>query len=140
VVSEEDCHDALSCDAMSSVFALLGKRWSGIIMSTLISGPARFSELGRQVAGVSERMLSNRLTELIAAGLVERQVLEGPPVGVLYQVTPKGAALRPALDELQRWAEQNLGELAGQTGDGDGKGADDEPRRDARPRSGARNR
>lgn len=113
MVSEDDCHDPLSCDAMSSVFALLGKRWSGVIMGTLISGPARFSELARLVSGVSERMLSNRLTELIAAGLVERRVLEGPPVGVLYQVTPKGAALRPALDELQRWAEQNLDGVEG---------------------------
>jgi DNA-binding HxlR family transcriptional regulator len=140
VVSEDDCHDALSCDTMTSVFALLGKRWSGIIMSTLISGPARFSELARQVAGVSERMLSNRLTELIAAGLVERQVLEGPPVGVLYQVTPRGAALRPALDELQRWAEEHLDKAGDDRGDGDDEVAEDEARRDARPRPGARSR
>lgn len=99
----------MSCDAMTSVFALLGKRWTGVIISTLISGgPARFSEIARMVPGVSERMLSSRLTELIEAGMVERQVLEGPPVGVQYRVTPRGAALRPALEELERWAEEHL--------------------------------
>jgi DNA-binding HxlR family transcriptional regulator len=93
---------------MTSVFDLLGKRWNGLILSMLIAGPARFSEIVRWVPGVSERMLSSRLTELIGAGLVERQVLEGPPVGVQYHVTPKGAALRPALEELQRWSEEHL--------------------------------
>jgi DNA-binding HxlR family transcriptional regulator len=93
---------------MTPVFELLGKRWNGLILSMLIAGPARFSEIARSVPGVSERMLSNRLSELIDAQLVERQVLEGPPVGVQYQVTPKGAALRPALEELQRWAEAHL--------------------------------
>jgi DNA-binding HxlR family transcriptional regulator len=97
------------CNLMASVFTLLGKRWTGMIMDALISsGPIRFSEIPRLVPGVSERMLSARLSELIEAGLVERQVLEGPPVGVQYQVTSKGDALRPALDELRRWAERCL--------------------------------
>lgn len=110
IVRGHDGADGEPCDVLSSVFSLLGKRWTGVIVSTLIyDGPARFSEFARRVPGVSERMLSARLTELIEAGMVERQVLEGPPVGVQYQVTAKGAALRPALEELQRWAEQCLG-------------------------------
>jgi DNA-binding HxlR family transcriptional regulator len=97
-----------SCDALSGVFALLGKRWSGLIIGTLLSGPARFTEISRQVHGVSERMLSERLNELTAAGLVERRVLAGPPVGVEYRLTARGEALRPALDELGRWATAHL--------------------------------
>lgn len=94
---------------MTSVFALLGKRWTGVIISTLINGgPSRFSGIARQIPGVSERMLSTRLTELVEAGLAEREVLEGPPVGVEYRLTPRGAALRPALEELGRWAEEHL--------------------------------
>jgi DNA-binding HxlR family transcriptional regulator len=96
------------CEALTAVFALLGKRWSGLIVGTLLSGPARFSEILRQVHGVSERMLSGRLNELVAAGLVERTVLDGPPVGVEYRLTPRGEALRPALDELGRWATEHL--------------------------------
>jgi len=101
-------HDPVSCDALTGVFALLGKRWSGLIIGTLLGGPARFTEISRLVQGVSERMLSERLNELTAAGLVQRTVLAGPPVGVEYHLTPRGEALRPALDELGRWATEHL--------------------------------
>ena len=83
-----DQHDEVSCQALTPVFTLLGKRWSGLIIGTLLSGPARFAEICRHVPGVSERMLSGRLNELVGAGLVERRVLAGPPVGVEYRLTP----------------------------------------------------
>jgi DNA-binding HxlR family transcriptional regulator len=60
------------------------------------------------VPGVSERMLSERLTELAAAGLVDREVEEGPPVNVQYRLTDRGEALRPALAELERWGHEQL--------------------------------
>jgi DNA-binding HxlR family transcriptional regulator len=72
-------------ETMTQVFALLGKRWNGLIIVTLLDGPARFSQIVRLVLGVSERMLSERLTELATAGLVKREVEEGPPVNVRYQ-------------------------------------------------------
>lgn len=97
-----------ACEAMTQVFALLGKRWSGLIIVTLLDGPARFSRLVRLVPGVSERMLSERLTELTAAGLVDREVDEGPPVNVRYSLTEQGEALRPALAELERWGHEQL--------------------------------
>jgi DNA-binding HxlR family transcriptional regulator len=109
VVTEEHEHEPPSCQALTPVFALLGKRWSGLIVGTLMQGPTRFADLSRLVPGVSERMLSERLNELMAAGLVERRVLDGPPVGVEYRLTTVGDALRPALNELGRWAEEYLG-------------------------------
>ena len=103
-----DEKDGVSCEALTAVFALLVKRWSGVIIGTLLAGPARFTEISSQVRGVSERMLAGRLNELTAAGLIERTVLSGPPVGVEYRLTPRGEALRPALDELGRWATEHL--------------------------------
>jgi DNA-binding HxlR family transcriptional regulator len=97
-----------SCQALVPVFALLGKRWSGLIIGTLLTGPARFSEISRLIDGVSERMLSERLNELSGAGLIERKVVEGPPVSVIYRLTAAGEALRPALAELERWATDHL--------------------------------
>ena len=105
---DKDAGGGASCEALTAVFALLGKRWSGIIVGTLLSGPARFTEISRQVHGVSERMLSERLNELTAAGLIERTVLAGPPVAVEYRLTPRGEALRPALDKLSLCASQHL--------------------------------
>jgi DNA-binding HxlR family transcriptional regulator len=101
-----------ACAAITQVFALLGKRWNGLIIMTLLDGPARFSQIVRLVPGVSDRMLSERLGELAAAGLVHREVDGGPPVNVCYRLTDNGEALRPALAELDRWGHERL--LGGQ--------------------------
>ncbi|MET7639207.1 helix-turn-helix domain-containing protein [Streptomyces sp. NPDC005438] len=87
---------------------MLGKRWTGLILAALMSGPGHFAELRRAIPGISERMLSDRLTELAALGLVVREVDGGPPLRVRYQLTDAGVALRPAMTELTRWAEAHL--------------------------------
>ncbi|OON73288.1 winged helix-turn-helix transcriptional regulator [Streptomyces tsukubensis] len=94
--------------SITRVFALLGKRWTGPIVSVLLQRPVHFADLRRAVPGISERMLSDRLTELGGAGLVVREVNEGPPLRVAYRLTPAGAELRPALDELAKWADKHL--------------------------------
>ncbi|MFD7662488.1 winged helix-turn-helix transcriptional regulator [Streptomyces sp. NPDC059788] len=90
---------------MARVFELFGKRWTGLIVSVLLDGPVHFAELRRAVPGISERMLSDRLTELSAAGLVVREVDGGPPLRVSYRLTEAGRALDSALKELGQWAE-----------------------------------
>ncbi|WP_416974072.1 winged helix-turn-helix transcriptional regulator [Streptomyces sp. 4F14] len=95
-------------EGISRVFALLGKRWNGVIVAVLMPHPAHFVELRRAIPGISERMLSDRLTELGAAGLVVREVDEGPPLRVTYRLTEAGAALRPALRELKEWSDSHL--------------------------------
>ncbi|MDN3352247.1 helix-turn-helix domain-containing protein [Actinomadura sp. DC4] len=102
----ESCERA--SEELTQVFALLGKRWSGLVVAVLTGGPVRFADLRRAIPGISERMLSDRLSELADSGLVVREVLEGPPLGVCYRLTPAGLALRPALEELSRWAHEHL--------------------------------
>ncbi len=105
----EKAHDARSCDgALAHAFGFLGKRWNGVLLSVLISGPASFTELRRAVVGISDSVLSERLSELTKAGLVQRSVEEGPPVSVAYQLTPSGQGLLPALNELSNWARENM--------------------------------
>ncbi|MFD5080626.1 winged helix-turn-helix transcriptional regulator [Streptomyces sp. NPDC058371] len=99
-------------DGITRVFELLGKRWTGLIVAVLLQHPVHFADLRRAIPGISERMLSDRLTELGAAGLVVRQVDEGPPLRVSYGLTEAGAALEPALKELGSWAETHLPESA----------------------------
>src|SRR3978361_1508280 len=91
-------HEPRACDAaLSRAFGFLGKRWNGVILGTLTSGPAGFSELRRAVNGISDSVRSARLTELATAGVVRRTVHEGPPVAVVYQLTEAGQGLLPAL-------------------------------------------
>ncbi|WP_328880496.1 winged helix-turn-helix transcriptional regulator [Streptomyces sp. NBC_00299] len=113
----EQSHDVSACkrvdEGITRVFQLLGKRWTGPIVSVLTAGPAYFVALRRAIPGISERMLSDRLTELAAAGLVVREVYEGPPLRVVYRLTEAGAALEPALTALGLWAQEYLADGVG---------------------------
>lgn len=101
-------HEPRACDAaLSRAFEFLGKRWNGVLLGTLIQGPAGFAELKRGL-GISDSMLSDRLVELTRAGLVERAVDAGPPVAVSYALTENGRAVLPALQALTTWARENL--------------------------------
>jgi DNA-binding HxlR family transcriptional regulator len=98
------------CDlALSAAFAVLGKRWTGVILGVLADGEAGFAELSRGVGGpISDSVLAARLSELVTGGLVDRHVGSGPPVAVRYALSPTGQALIPALRELGRWARDHL--------------------------------
>lgn len=96
-------------DALARAFALLGKRWTGVVIGSLRPGPAGFRELSRAIGKISDSVLAERLGELTEAGIVSRRVDEGPPVAVSYALTERGLALLPALHELSRWADQHLG-------------------------------
>jgi DNA-binding HxlR family transcriptional regulator len=107
--SRELDHEPRTCDAaLTRAFTFLGKRWSGVLLGSLVQGPAGFAELKRAVTGISDSVLSDRLSELACAGLIERRVDDGPPVAVTYRVTEAGQALVPALDALAGWAAANL--------------------------------
>jgi DNA-binding HxlR family transcriptional regulator len=102
-------HSAPVCDrALVYAFGFLGKRWNGVILGSLMEGAASFSELRRAVEGISDSVLSERLTELTVAGLLSRTVDEGPPLAVTYALTDSGNALLPALRELTSWARANV--------------------------------
>jgi DNA-binding HxlR family transcriptional regulator len=87
---------------------LIGKRWSGAIVAVLLEGPLHFSEIRRLVPEISDRLLSERLKELEAEGLVERRVIDGSPVRTEYSLSRKGQALEPAVRTLQAWARNHL--------------------------------
>lgn len=98
-----------SCDgALTQAFKFLGKRWNGVILGTLTNGASGFAELRRNVAGISDSVLAERLSELQGAGLIIRAVEPGPPVAVSYQLTDAGNALLPAMHALSVWASENL--------------------------------
>lgn len=94
--------------ALVRAFDLLGRRWTGVLLGTLSGGPAGFRAISRAVEGISDSVLSDRLTELCNVGLATRTVDEGPPISVAYELTDAGRALLPALEQITRWAEQHL--------------------------------
>ena len=79
-----------------------------MILDALSNGPLSFVVLRRAVTGISDAVLSDRLSELTEASLVSREVDPGPPVAVAYALTPQGENLIPVLQQLGDWARDNL--------------------------------
>jgi DNA-binding HxlR family transcriptional regulator len=97
------------CPHYHQAVELIGRRWTGAILAILLeTGALRFSELAGAVPELSDRMLSDRLKELEAKGLVERTVYAGRPLRVEYALTRMGFALGPAVGELHVWAQRWL--------------------------------
>lgn len=99
----------VACDAgVRRAFDFLGKRWNGVILGTLSAGPLGFAELRRGVGSITDSVLSDRLLELVEAGLVERAVTDTRPPGVSYQLSASGEQLLPILHQLGSWADAAL--------------------------------
>jgi DNA-binding HxlR family transcriptional regulator len=103
VARRESC-----CSAYHRAVELIGKRWTGAIVFVLMDGPLRFSEVKVLVPDLSDRLLSERMKELEAEGIVERHVIDEMPVHVEYRLTSKGRALEPAVRSLKLWARSWL--------------------------------
>src|SRR5438046_4917087 len=97
------------CPLYHEAVELIGRRWTGAIVEVLLNGGAmRFSEIASAVPELSDRLLSERMKELEARGIVQRTVISGPPLRVEYSLSKMGRALEPALSELERWAHRWL--------------------------------
>ncbi len=94
------------CPRYEHAIQILGKRWTGLLLDALMSGPRRFCEMTTLVEGLSDRVLSDRLRELELEGVVQRVVYPQIPVRVEYQLTEKGYALKPVIDAIHAWAQQ----------------------------------
>lgn len=96
------------CPYFHHAVELIGRRWTGAILRAMLSGIDRFSDLTAAVPGLSDRMLSERLKELEAEGIVERTVIPQTPVRIVYRLTPKGRALGAVVEALSTWAGEWL--------------------------------
>jgi DNA-binding HxlR family transcriptional regulator len=111
LVGADQC---VAADAtLTRAFDLLGKRWTGVLLATLRGSSVGFRVLSRAIPGISDSVLSDRLSELTNAGLLVRSVDEGPPVSVSYALTEAGQALLPALEQIGQWAGRHLPESPG---------------------------
>jgi DNA-binding HxlR family transcriptional regulator len=84
---------------------LLERRWQLSIIYAALTGALRFNEFSEAVAGISPRMLSERLRDLEGAGLLERTVLPTSPPTVEYRLTTRGRRLAPVIEAMRAYAE-----------------------------------
>src|SRR6185503_348383 len=94
------------CSRFHRAIELIGSRWTGAILQTLLQGKCRYASIKAAVPDITDRMLSERLRSLESEGLVAREVVPDTPVRVEYQLTKKGRELQDALREISSWAKR----------------------------------
>src|SRR5262245_37047668 len=94
------------CPLYQHAIELIGGRWTGSIIRSMLAGVYRFSDLAGSIPGLSDRMLAERLRELENEGLVTRVVLPEMPVRVEYRLTAKGEALSEVIESVVAWLEK----------------------------------
>jgi DNA-binding HxlR family transcriptional regulator len=101
------------CPYYHEAVELIGRRWTGAIVAVLLDGgEMRFSQVAQAVPELSDRLLSERMKELEARGVVHRRTDPGPPQRITYTLTAMGRSLEPALLELAEWARRWLRDAA----------------------------
>ena len=96
------------CPLYHEAAELIGRRWTGAVVRALADGAIRFGEVTAAVPGLSDRMLSERLKELEAEGIVARVVVPDYPVRIEYRLTAKGRDLGAVMDAIAAWAHRWL--------------------------------
>lgn len=99
------------CRAFQDAIEVLGRPWCALILNVLQVGPLRFSEIRERARGPGDKILSSRLRDLEARGLVIRQVAPGPPVRVIYELTESGGGFGEVAQAIERWGAR-LGPVA----------------------------
>ena len=94
------------CSRFHRAIELIGSRWTGAILQTLLQGRTRYGAIKAAIPDLTDRMLSERLRSLEGEDLVLRIVVPESPVRVEYELTPKGRELQGALKEIGAWAER----------------------------------
>ena len=94
------------CSRFHRAIELIGSRWTGAILQTLLQGRTRYAAIKGAIPDITDRMLSERLRSLEGEKLVLRVVIPESPVRVEYELTPKGHELQNALREIGSWAER----------------------------------
>ena len=93
------------CPYFHAAVELIGRRWTGAIVEVLLQEPEprRFGEIATAIPELSDRLLSQRLKDLEAHGIVERHLEAGRGGHPEYALTPMGRSLEPAVRELKAW-------------------------------------
>ncbi len=102
---------AEDCAALREVLSLIGDKWSVLVVVNLGEGTKRFSELKRNIDGISQRMLTMTVRGLERDGLVKRTVFPTTPPRVDYALTKLGKKLLEPVSSLARWAWRHRPEM-----------------------------
>ncbi|TWT13218.1 helix-turn-helix domain-containing protein [Planomicrobium sp. CPCC 101079] len=93
------------CSNFHNTIEFIGRRWMGVVVYSLMDGPKRFHEISANIPGISDRLLTERLNELIKEGLATKTQLVSSTKSE-YKLTPKGLALKEVIAAIHNWTDQ----------------------------------
>ncbi len=105
MIGSSEIYTERFCPRYQRAVEIVGRRWSGAILRAMLTGASRFGEIQDAIPDLSNRMLSERLREFEAEGIVERVVVPERPVRVDYRLTEKGRSLNAVVESLSRWSQ-----------------------------------
>lgn len=91
---------------VETTLVMIGDKWKVLILRELVPGFKRFGEIHRSIDGVSQKVLTQKLRDMEADGLVERKVYAEIPPRVEYSLTEMGRSLKPILDSMEEWGKR----------------------------------
>ncbi|MDQ0268157.1 winged helix-turn-helix transcriptional regulator [Cytobacillus purgationiresistens] len=93
------------CKNFHRTIEFIGRRWMGMVIYSLLEGPKRYHEIVENIDGISDRLLTERLNELVSEGLVTKRYLESSLKKVEYELTPSGEGLKEVILSILDWLE-----------------------------------
>lgn len=99
-------NEKIICPKFEHTFGILGKKWTGLVIDVLLTGPHRFKDLSAAIPEVSERVLVERIRELEKEGIVTRPEGEEDNPRAGYCLTNKGKDLKKVMNSVQDWSDQ----------------------------------
>lgn len=93
--------------AVQSALAILGDKWSALILRMLHEGPKRFKDFEQNLDGMSPRTLSQRLDKLVCGGIIQKHTCPASPGYFEYSLTQKGADLDPIIHAMALWGKKH---------------------------------
>jgi DNA-binding HxlR family transcriptional regulator len=94
------------CPKVESSLNMLGKKWVGLIIYTLMSGPKKFSDMEKFIPGLSSRLLNERLKELEKLGVIKKTIYSESAIRIEYELTRKGLDLESTFKNIGEWADK----------------------------------
>ena len=89
----------------------IGKRWKPAVLWKIYEGKTRFNKLKQALPNISDKMLSNTVSELESDGIIKKEVFEEVPLRVEYKITEFGKGLLPLLEEMNKWGLKTIEEI-----------------------------
>lgn len=111
VLTKADCKRAML--PVRDVLDMLSGKWKLPIIISLMEGNKRFSEMARDIEGITDKMLSKELRDLEANQMVKRTVYDAVPVVVEYSITEYGKSLKSVITEMWKWGTQHRKRITG---------------------------